>query len=210
MRDLSRTFTGIAMLSILFSCGETVETKPANDDTGTEPQVTSEAICDDLIDNDNDGLVDCEDVDCAEEFHCTWPDDVDHDISIFFDASSIAELLGYDDCEILADSVLSSDEINACPTCDRSYTGALHYPTDTCTVLEKDRPESITYGLIFLSETERAFYGAEAKGKSWVEIGSATAAPNGAYTLTTEENVDVDGFDAGDVTIVLTFTDRSR
>ena len=208
MRDLSRPPTAAcAMLSILLSCGETVETKP-DDDTGGGSQATPETSCDDLVDNDNDGLVDCEDDDCAAEFHCSWPDAFDHDVSIFFDASSTAEFLGYDDCEILANAVLSNDDPNACPTCDRSYTGALTYPSDTCDMIEDERPGSVTYGLVFLSETERVFYGAEAKGKAWAEIGSATVGPDGSYTMTTEENVEVEGFDAGDLTLVLSFTDR--
>ena len=203
LRAPCKSFAASAVLLNLLSCGGSVEPK---DDSGLDP-ANPEEICDDQIDNDQDGQTDCDDSDCASAFECTWPDEFQHTAGVYFDASSAAELLGYDDCEIVADAVLKNDDISACTICDRSYTGALTYSSDDCDMIEDDRPDSVTYGLIFLSETERVYYGAETDGPGWAEVGRATLGPDGAYTITTEENVDVEGFDAGDLTVELIFRD---
>jgi hypothetical protein len=202
------------MLAVIFSisaglsCGDSVNIGPSADDTGEmpPPDPDPETICDDGLDNDNDGLFDCDDDDCAEVFHCTWPDEIENDVSIQFDASSIAEIFGYDDCAIQTNSALANDTVSACPTCDRSYTGALVYTADSCPADAFDRPTSVTYGVNFLSDTERVFLGEEEA--AWVELATVSASKDGAYRYSTVQPVEVDGIDAGDVTIVLVFTDR--
>ena len=43
----------------------------ADDDDDADGPV--EENCDDGLDEDEDSLTDCEDPDCADVFHCTWP-----------------------------------------------------------------------------------------------------------------------------------------
>lgn len=70
MRSLPTRALSLALLVLfpLAACGE------KDDDTGgDDPQDRPELTCDDRLDNDSDGLTDCDDDDCAAEAVCQVP-----------------------------------------------------------------------------------------------------------------------------------------
>ncbi len=177
----------------------------AGSTTGTTPP-PPETACDDGLDNDLDGLADCEDADCAAEFHCTWPDAMEHQGQLAIRWENGAEWL-YDDCRVVFSGTLQRvDEPDACPDCDRTFTGPLTYAKDTCsTQLGQAPPAEATYGVLFVDESTRRIFIPDAKG--WVELGEAVDDGKGTYRLARLDDVIEQGTDYGDLTTNLAFTD---
>jgi len=175
-----------------------------DDDATTPPPPESE--CQDGLDNDSDGLTDCEDPDCAAVVECTWPTALQHSGSFDYEASLLAELGGYDDCvtQFTAPLVQELVEAMECPTCDRTFTGPMSYPSDNCPAGDEPRPTSVSYGLVFFNALQWEVFVQDAQ-QVWSSVGFAGQAGED-YTLTRTDEVDVDGTDAGDLTTTLTFS----
>lgn len=82
---LTRAALVLGTLPLLWSlsCHEqrvTTEDGGPEGDRDSETAVEEETLCDDLLDNDDDGLVDCLDMDCAEHLACAPPSDADADV----------------------------------------------------------------------------------------------------------------------------------
>jgi hypothetical protein len=183
------------------------DTSDDDDETPTPPP--PETDCEDGLDNDEDGVSDCDDSDCAAVWRCTWPHSVQHTASLHYDANALAELAGYDDCDTQISSPMSDAGANpACPACDRTFTGLFTYTLDTCpTDPDNPRPTSGAYGLVFVDTASRTVFGQDDAG-SWVNLGVATdASGSGTYTLVRTDPVEVESFDAGTLQTTLTFTD---
>ena len=161
----------VALLALALGC--TGKAVPTDDDTDTDtdepddPKV--ETDCNDGLDNDEDGAMDCDDSDCAEAFSCTWPDALDHETEMLFDGRTIeCEIFGtafdydVDDCETRFSADLTYDETDdTCSECDRVYKGPLTWEQDSCSELlgeDGPKPETTEYGLKFVSETLRTVY----------------------------------------------------
>jgi hypothetical protein len=177
-----------------------------DDDTGTPPP--PETACEDGQDNDEDGLVDCADDDCAAVFRCTWPTSMSHSGSFDYDASTLAEFAGYSDCVTQFTSTLVEETVvaNQCPTCDRTFTGPLSYGTDTCP-MDGPRPATVSYGIVFTDTLNRPIYTMDTNGV-WTMVGTGVSGVDGGpYNMSRNDPVEVDGIDGGDLTTNLSFTD---
>ncbi len=156
-----------------------------DDDTHPDP----ETACDDLVDNDGDQLVDCDDPDCADELHCTWPDAVEHAARFQFHSS--VEWL--DSCETRFTSYMvhASD---LCPQADRSFEGDFDYSINSCEqILDAagvDLPQHGAYGLVFASEHEWEIFSRDTEG-TWGSAGTATWQSGvGHYLLMRDDDVE--------------------
>jgi len=169
-----------------------------------EPAAALETACDDSVDNDGDSLIDCDDLDCAEQVHCGWPTELRLRITLSFEASSLAEFAGYSDCVTELSATIAQRADDVCTTCDRNYSGPYVYGTDTCPAA--DRPTQGSYGFRFLSDSQRALYVLDA-ATGWQLVGTATGSA-GVYSLTRSDPVESDGYDGGDLVTTMVFTDR--
>jgi len=176
-----------------------------DDDAGDDDaQADPETDCFDDEDNDHDGLVDCADSDCASEFECTWPGQMQHTARFEF-YSDVAWL---DDCETRFEShMVHTTAGDVCPHCDRTYEGQYQYSVNTCAeILELggvDLPQEGMSGIVFIDENQREVHTRNTDG-IWEAVGVATRdAQVGHYIL--ERHDDVETF--GALVTALTFTD---
>lgn len=180
-----------------------------DDSTPEETPPPPEDACEDGLDNDEDGLADCEDDDCADVFRCTWPAAQQHTATLHYDANTLAEFAGYNDCDTLISSAMTELlGASACPTCDRTFEGTYVYTADNCPQDPDDpRPTFGSYGIDFVDAQNRNVYGRD-DGGSWNSIGTATdAAASGTFVLTRSDPVVIEGLDVGTLQTTLTFTD---
>lgn len=178
-----------------------------DDETPTPPPPETE--CEDGTDNDDDGETDCADTDCAEVFRCTWPTTVTHQASLHYDANTLAEFAGYQDCDTQISSIMTDAGSNpSCPTCDRTFSGFYTYGLDTCPVDGSNpRPTGGAYGLVFVDTASRTVFGQDDAGV-WNNLGVATdASGSGTFTLTRTDPVVYESIDAGTLQTTLSFTD---
>lgn len=170
-------------------------------------ELPPESECEDGIDNDEDGLADCEDEDCAEVFHCTWPGVVEHSVVLSYEASTLAKWAGYRDCDGAMTAVLSTTETGACDICDRTFEGTVQLTHDTCPADFGERPTTVSYGVVFTSLNERTFYGPTDEG--WIVIGSDTDVDGlGVFEFSLNEPIDYEGYNGGELYTTFTFVDH--
>jgi len=178
---------------------------PPHEDADAQiPIPQPESVCDDNLDNDDDTLTDCADPDCAGASNCGYPTGMVIDIDLFYDASSIAEWAGQNDCTTDLTIAVAADADTGCGTCHKSYTGPYVYGLDTCP--EAERPLEGSYSFVFTSESQREVYVLDAEGL-WALVGTATGS-NGVFTVTRTDPVIYDGYDAGTMNTVITITDQ--
>ena len=177
-----------------------------DDDDATTPP-PPETDCSDGVDNDMDGAIDCDDEDCDSVQYCQWPFTLSHEGEFDYDASSIAELGGYEDCRTEFTAQLAIEEVASeqCPTCDRTFTGGMSYPFDDCPAGDEPRPTSVSYGLVFFNALQWDVYVEDAEG-TWTLVGSAFDDGNGIFVHQRTDEVIVDGVDGGDLQTTLSFT----
>ena len=191
------------------SGGDDDDASSDDDDATTPPP--PETDCQDGLDNDEDGLADCADDDCAAVWECTWPTAMDHNGSLAYEASTLAEIAGYSDCvtEFTAPLTEVTTKADQCATCDRTFSGPMTYPNDTCPA-DDPRPTTTTYGVVFFTAIQREIFTSDGAG-SWTSIGNANAPQEGQpFVLARTDEVDVEGTDAGDLTTTLSFTDLTE
>jgi hypothetical protein len=182
------------------SHGDDDDTGAGDDDAGADP----ETDCFDGEDNDHDGQIDCADSDCAAEFECTWPGQMQHQARFQF----ISESVLLDDCETRFESLLvKTTQGDVCAQCDRSYGGQYQYSVNTCADLLEaggvDLPDQGMYGVVFVSDYEREIFTRNTEGQ-WEAVGIAAKDDGvGHYILSRHD--DADGW--GVLVTELTFTD---
>src|SRR5690606_15239759 len=126
-------------------------------DEGTTVVATEQA-CDDALDDDDDGLTDCDDPDCDEAVECSWPEGLAVDGRFDFEPTLLGELGGATPCTIRYTSNQERERPSECADCARSFHGPFTYVTDNCPP-DTDRPTEGSYGLEFTSETHwRAWF----------------------------------------------------
>lgn len=214
---LPRSFLLLLLCGALVACNAPAsdddDGRPDDDDTGDDDvgdddvgdddsNPDPETACDDLVDNDGDQLIDCEDPDCAQVFHCTWPDAMDH--AARFQFHSDVEWL--DSCETRFTSYMVHTG-DLCPQADRSFEGDFDYTVNSCQqILEAagvDLPQHGFYGVAFLSEHEREIFSRDTEG-NWGSAGIATwQSEVGHYLLARDDDVE----NIGSLHTELTFAD---
>jgi len=184
-------------LALAFACKGPVA--PFETDTDTDSVPAVETACDDEVDDDLDGLVDCADDDCSAELLCTWPGAVNFQSIVFFDANNLAKLGGYPDCTVETTSTLQRDRAESCPDCDRVFCGDFAYPQDSCpTDPNFPRPASGCFGFSFDTDTEWTMYGRNPDTDMWDQVGVLSG--TGPLQWTSNTPVDFEGTDVGDLT----------
>ncbi len=218
----------LILTASLFACGDkgSDDSGTDTDDSGadtdvTEPQV--ETDCEDGSDNDEDGVADCEDDDCADAFVCNYPDSILHRTNIAFDGYLVEcdTWLGtfdeqVDDCSTRFSSPLTvATEGNLCTECDLTFTGQLTYDYDDCDDLTGDgtRPTEGWFGFVFVDESTRELWSQDGAGV-WAKAVTMTKA-GGIWEHSDSGEVveDVDDCDnspltLGNLTVTLTFEDK--
>jgi hypothetical protein len=160
-------------------------------------------------------VVDCDNPACAEVEECTWPTSLELLSDLDFAGGTIDCVfpIPIDDCVTNATSTLTQVVDGTCPSCDRTYTGALTYQKDTCSELIKTTPPtSATVGIVFVSDTSRELWSKDGTG-SWSKSADLTG-DHGVFTYTTVTPIRYDVEECGEgeqevgkLTAVLTFTD---
>ncbi len=179
-----------------------------------------EADCEDGVDNDEDGLVDCDDADCDAIAPCWWPASMAHEGAFDFAGNRVTCETWFgdfdetvDDCATRYDASLAALPAGeGCPVCDRSYSGALHYATNTCAdVVGGSYPSSAVIGFVFHSPTSWEVYG-QADDGSWTS--TPLVHSGGRFSFVTAEplwvdtgDCDNDPLNAGTLTVTWTFSD---
>jgi hypothetical protein len=196
-------------LAVNFGCELGGPPSGGGSDTGEIERLAlpPESECEDGLDNDEDGLADCEDEDCGEVFYCTWPGAVEHSVILSYEASTLATWAGYRDCEGAMTAVLATTETGACDICDRTFEGTVQLTHDTCPADFGERPATVSYGVVFTSQTERTFYGPTEEG--WIVIGSDTDVDGlGVFEFSLNEHIDYEGYNGGELYTTFTFVDH--
>jgi len=193
------------------------------DDTDNYPN--KESDCEDGLDDDNDGDIDCDDSDCDTFKECTIPEIIDHRSLFDFKGRRVVcetwigdQEEDVDDCVTDFTSALERQyEGDLCGPCDATYEGAFSYSQDTCTAIFGDGtspPASGRFGFAFLNDAKWVLFGKNETTGEWEE-GITLNADGDRFTWKTSEpiNVDVDECDnsplhVGDVTVTLSFTPR--
>ncbi len=192
------------------------------DGTGDGGSLPPESECTDGVDNDEDGDIDCDDADCAGVAPCWWPTSIQHDGSFAFDGLRVVcETFWGDFDEDVADcatqyssTLLPVDDPSLqCPTCDRTFFGALSYSVNSCeSVLEGGSyPSEAYFGFVFVSESQWTLYGKNDSG-AWESTGVNLNVNGDQYVFTVTEpisvdtgNCDNDPLHVGDLTVTWTF-----
>ena len=191
------------------------------DDTDDSPPPV-EQICDDGVDNDGDGLSDCEDADCEAEVHCQWPTSVEHTTVFDFAGKTIqCEVWGtvipyeIDDCETVMTSTMTQvDDGDICEQCNRTFEGQFSYPKDECAdLVAGERPTEGRFGLVF-AENKWVLFSKNESGE-WVESVDLQPDGSGTYSYATTEAVEEDMQEdcktgvqhLGDLTVTLSFAE---
>lgn len=182
-----------------------------------------ESDCEDGTDDDGDGLADCEDSDCAENWTCNLPDNLDFSSKVFFDGNTIeCEVWGVEvdvdieDCR--ADSTASLRLVETgptCPTCDRTYSGPLTYTTETCSALiGVAAPTRVDYGFVFLDPRTRELWSPDEAG-TWTLVDTMISTDGITFALSGAEPIMDDPDDCdngmqnlGTLSVDLSWTDR--
>lgn len=179
--------------------------------TTTTPPPPPEDICDDGIDNDEDGLFDCEDADCDDFAPCTWPTVLQHDAIIGYAASSLAKLAGIDDCTTVYTSSLVADDAGAptpCADCDRHFAGDFTYQPDDCaSEIVEARPVSGWFGFRFTSDAAwevHVYLTGDKPG--WDLFGTASNDGLGTFSVVRVDALEYNGTDLGELTSNFAFT----
>ncbi len=171
------------------------------DDTDDLPE--PEQICDDGLDNDEDGLADCDDSDCESTNYCQWPFTLQHSSIFDFKGRTIeckwnGIPVDYDvpDCRTALSSTMSMTTEDACPQCNRTFYGPFTYSEDSCEELVGgDRPSEGRYGLIF-AENKWVLFTQDETGQ-WQEAVDLVADENGGYSWQETDEVRADVEDCG-------------
>ncbi len=201
---------GAALVACNAPAPDDDDSRPGDDDAGDDDDdagddddaVDPETACDDLVDNDGDQLTDCEDPDCADVFHCTWPDAMEH--AARFQFQSQVEWL--ESCETRFSSHLVHTTDMA-PQADRTYEGDFNYTVNSCADLLDaagvDLPNHGAYGVRFLSEHEREIFSRDTEG-NWGSVGVATWQSGvGHYLIARDDDTE----NIGSLHTELTFAD---
>ena len=194
------------------------DTDPTTDDTeDTEPQ--PETICDDGLDNDEDGLADCLDSDCESTNYCQWPFTLSHTSIVNFAGREIeCKYAGfpvdYDvpSCRTVLTSTMTVSPDKECPQCNRTFYGQFTYTEDSCEG-GGVRPTDGYYGLIFAENKWVLF--TENDAGEWVEAVDLSADDQGGFSFTSasepvwldSEECDNGNQHVGDITLTLAFKD---
>jgi len=145
---------------------------PGADDDDDEPiEDPIEEDCDDGLDDDEDSLTDCEDPDCAEVFHCTWPTEIEVLTHIEFVANELAISFGVGDCFLDIQGSLIGTDATACTECDLEYAGAVSVVGGDCPEDYIEPPTQSTYGFGFLSPGERDLWKLDSDEGGWDSLG---------------------------------------
>lgn len=223
---MPRILFAAAALAALIACDPADDSKSDrphhngnNGDDSEGPDIpTNELDCGDGLDEDEDGTADCLDADCAAEFHCTWPTQIQHRTTFTFNGSRIT-CWGFpydvEDCAVDFIAVINESADNACPNCDRSFTGSVTVNQNSCQDYGAiSIPTSITYGVVFTSPESRTLWARNDSDMTWAEVGPLTKESEGVWVFTavTPVNYDPDECDGGDLhvgdlTSALRFTD---
>ena len=199
----------------------------ADDDDGADDDDTvpdTETSCDDGLDEDEDGLMDCEDPDCADVAPCNWPEALDHVGTVFFDGWEIECVFGVpfdyqvDDCATDYTSPLGTTlTVDRCEACDRTFEGPFTYSVDTCTELlpdASDPPDSGAFGMVFTSATEWEVFSINGETGLWESVGIATDDGSGTFVYQTEAVISGDPEecnngeqDLGNLVVTLSFSE---
>lgn len=161
----------------------------------------NETACEDGIDEDLDSLTDCDDPDCDAELTCVWPQEIQVDIEAALTAygevecqitsdTSIAYF--FDSCVTSASTRLPKAASDlGCTSCDRVYAGPVKSTSDGCAATLGDGvrfvPSSLTVGLVFSSDTERALWAFDEEAGAWTEATTLTRDANAWVSIDTEE-----------------------
>jgi len=227
---IARILPLMCCLSLIACDGGTSTTKDSggtdtsgNTDTDETNTPDPETDCGDGIDNDEDGLADCLDDDCAAEFSCTWPDTIGHRTQFNFDGYEVECDLGIFDKEFTVDDCVTdiraqlsvATDGDLCTDCDRTYAGTFNYETDTCTEPEDmgDRPTEGRFGFVFVSETERELWALNDAG-AW-EYAITMPLKDGRWSHTDAGEIEYEYDDCrnspltvGNLAVTLSFTDQ--
>lgn len=192
-------------------------------DGGVTGPPENETDCQDGADEDEDGLADCLDSDCAAEWFCSLPDRIDFRSTVFFDGYTIeCEKWGiefdYDveDCRADAVSNLTLVEKGrVCAECDRTYQGTLTYNEDSCSaLLETTAPTRAEYGFVFLDARTRELWSPDEVG-TWTFVERLSSTDGLVWQMSGAEEMwaNPDECDNGDqnlglLTVDLSWTDR--
>ena len=189
---------------------------------GEEPP-PPESDCTDGLDNDEDGLADCDDSDCAEVAPCWWPTSLTHDGAFDFDGFEVTCETWFgdfdeqvDDCTTRYTATLTevTDPAAQCATCDRTFYGALTYTDNSCAdILDGgDYPIEAYFGFVFHSPTAWTLYGDDGSG-GW-ESGVDLVVSGTTHSFSHTESIMVDTGEcdndplyAGDLTITWSFSE---
>lgn len=203
--------------------GDVQTTDSGTSDTTVPDEPVPESDCEDGVDNDEDGLSDCEDADCSEAFVCSYPESISHTTSISFDGYEVEceTWLGtfdeqVDDCVTeftIPLTVATTGKL--CSECDLTFTGAITYTEDNCDELTGDstRPTEGWFGFVFIDESTRELWSQDESG-AWAK--AVTMKNSGGVWEFSEDgeiSEDVDGCDnspltLGNLTVTMTFVDQ--
>ena len=193
-----------------------VSVDDTEDTEDTEPQ--PESICDDGVDNDEDGLFDCDDSDCVATNYCQWPFTIQHTFVSDFKGrtieckwNGIKVDVDVEDCRTAFTSTLTHATDDECPQCNRTFHGAFSYSEDSCPNPET-RPAEGWFGFVFPGNKWVLFTKDEAG--AWQEAVDLAKDDQGGYSFqsTTPVNLDNEECDngsqyVGDLTVKLIYTD---
>lgn len=203
--------------------GHAHSTDSGHSDTDTTDVPDPETDCEDGADNDSDGLADCEDDDCAEDFVCNYPDSISHRTNITFDGYEIECDLGWlgthdkqiNDCATRFSIPLAVAEKGPlCTDCDLTFFGPITYDYDDCDDLTGDstRPTEAWFGFKFIDESTREMWSQDEKG-TWGKAVTMTKA-GGVWEFSESGEVveDIDDCEnspltLGNLTVTMTFED---
>lgn len=191
---------GLVMLMLVACKGTTVPTGETGDTDDTDLPVPTpvETECDDQIDDDGDGAIDCADTDCQALEFCSWPQGtIRFDVDVQYTASGLAQLAGYNSCRLVGTMDLVRDREASCPTCDRVFCGDFAYSMDNCAP-DIERPVDGCFGFTFTTDTSWVVKAEDVENSTYVEFATfneGTTAGTLEYVL--DEDVVVEGFDGG-------------
>lgn len=192
------------------------DTSPVIDDTD---DTTPPEICDDGLDNDEDGDADCDDSDCETDNYCVWPFTLNHTSIVDFKGRTIeCKWNGFDidydvpSCRTVLTSTMTMTTDNECPDCNRTYFGNFTYTQDDCED-GSPRPTEGYYGLVF-AENKWVLFSQDESG-AWAEAVDLTPDDNGGYSYVSPYeavNLDTDECNngsqhVGDINLTLAFED---
>ncbi|MFT5682863.1 MAG: hypothetical protein ACI8RZ_003787 [Myxococcota bacterium] len=217
----------IILATSLIACGDKddgSDTGPSSSDSGadtTEPQ--TETDCEDGTDNDEDGVADCLDDDCAAAFACNYPQNILHRTNIAFDGYLVEceTWIGtfdeqVDDCSTrLSSPLVVATKGNLCAECDLTFTGQFTYDFDDCDDLTGDsaRPTEGWFGFVFIDESTRELWsqddaGTWSKAITMTKTGGVWEHSDSGEVVENVDDCDNSPLTLGNLTVTLTFEDQ--